>query len=62
MGLTHEHIPAGGGFGKLWRIGKVGLPLNTQVQSFYNKHAEKFRDKDYIKFRDLIRKLKLRVD
>ena len=27
--------PVGGG-GKLWRIGKVGLPVNTQLQAFYN--------------------------
>ena len=29
-------VPVGGGFGKLWRIGKVGLPVNTQIQAFYN--------------------------
>jgi hypothetical protein len=29
-------VPAGGGGGKLWRVGKVGLPVNTQVQGFYN--------------------------
>jgi len=29
-------IPAGGGGGKLWRIGKIGLPVNTQLQAFYN--------------------------
>jgi len=29
-------IPAGGGGGKLWRVGKVGLPVNTQLQGFYN--------------------------
>ncbi len=29
-------VPAGGGGGKLWRVGKVGLPVNTQVQAFYN--------------------------
>jgi hypothetical protein len=28
--------PIGGGIGKLWRIGKVGLPLNTQIVPFYN--------------------------
>jgi hypothetical protein len=28
--------PVGGGGGKLWRIGKVGLPVNTQIQAFYN--------------------------
>ncbi len=29
-------VPLGGGFGKLWRVGKVGLPINTQLQAFYN--------------------------
>jgi len=29
-------VPVGGGGGKLWRVGKVGLPVNTQVQAFYN--------------------------
>ena len=29
-------VPLGGGFGKLWRVGKVGLPVNTQLQAFYN--------------------------
>jgi len=29
-------VPVGGGGGKLWRIGKVGLPVNTQIQAFYN--------------------------
>jgi hypothetical protein len=28
--------PVGGGFGKLWRVGSVGLPVNTQIQGFYN--------------------------
>jgi hypothetical protein len=28
--------PVGGGGGKLWRVGKVGLPINTQIQGFYN--------------------------
>ena len=22
--------------GKLWRLGSVGLPVNTQIQGFYN--------------------------
>ncbi len=26
----------GAGIGKLWRLGKVGLPLNTQIVSSYN--------------------------
>lgn len=29
-------VPLGGGFGKLWRVGKVGLPINTQLQAFYS--------------------------
>ena len=29
-------VPLGAGIGKLWRIGKVGLPLNTQLVPFYN--------------------------
>jgi hypothetical protein len=29
-------VPVGGGVGKLWRVGKVGLPVNTQLQAFYN--------------------------
>lgn len=32
----HWTVPVGGGVGKLWRIGKVGLPLNTQLVPFYN--------------------------
>ncbi len=29
-------VPVGGGVRKLWRVGSVGLPINTQVQGFYN--------------------------
>lgn len=29
-------VPLGGGFGKLWRVGKVGLPVNTQLSVYYN--------------------------
>jgi hypothetical protein len=29
-------VPVGFGGGKLWRVGKVGLPINTQLQGFYN--------------------------
>jgi hypothetical protein len=29
-------VPVGGGGGKLWRVGKVGLPVNTQLAAFYN--------------------------
>jgi hypothetical protein len=29
-------VPVGAGGGKLWRVGKVGLPVNTQLAAFYN--------------------------
>jgi hypothetical protein len=29
-------VPVGAGGGKIWRIGKVGLPVNTQLTAFYN--------------------------
>jgi hypothetical protein len=29
-------VPLGGGAGKLWRLGKIGLPVNTQIQAFGN--------------------------
>ena len=29
-------VPLGGTVGKLWRVGKKGLPVNTQVGAFYN--------------------------
>jgi hypothetical protein len=32
----HWTVPLGAGVGKLWRVGKVGLPLNTQLVPFYN--------------------------
>ncbi|MBX3028313.1 neuromedin U [bacterium] len=35
-GGNHWTVPVGGGVGKVWRIGKVGLPLNTQIVPFYN--------------------------
>ncbi|HSP96292.1 MAG TPA: neuromedin U [Candidatus Dormibacteraeota bacterium] len=35
-GGNHWTLPVGAGIGKLWRIGKVGLPLNTQIVPFYN--------------------------
>ena len=34
--------PVGGGIGKLWRLGKVGLPVNTQIQTFYNAERPDF--------------------
>lgn len=33
---NHWTLPIGGGVGKLWRLGRVGLPLNTQIVPFYN--------------------------
>ncbi|MEO8604254.1 MAG: neuromedin U [bacterium] len=35
-GDNHWTVPVGGGVGRLWRLGKVGLPLNTQLVPFYN--------------------------
>ena len=35
-------VPVGGGVGKLWRVGKVGLPINTQIQAFYNAERPDF--------------------
>ena len=35
-GGNHWTLPVGAGVGKLWRIGKVGLPLNTQIVPYYN--------------------------
>jgi hypothetical protein len=29
-------VPVGFGGGRLWRLGKVGLPVNTQIQGFHN--------------------------
>lgn len=33
---NHWTLPVGGGVGRLWRIGEIGLPLNTQLVPFYN--------------------------
>lgn len=38
----HWTLPVGGGVGKVWRIGKVGLPLNTQIVPFYNAFRPEF--------------------
>jgi hypothetical protein len=35
-GDNHWTLPVGAGVGRLWRIGKIGLPLNTQIVPFYN--------------------------
>jgi hypothetical protein len=39
---NHWTVPVGGGGGKLWRVGKVGLPVNTQIQAFYNAEKPDF--------------------
>jgi hypothetical protein len=39
---NHWTVPIGGGGGKLWRVGKVGLPVNTQLQSFFNAEKPDF--------------------
>jgi hypothetical protein len=39
---NHWTVPVGGGGGKLWRVGKVGLPVNTQVQAFFNAERPRF--------------------
>ena len=41
-GDNHWTVPVGGGGGKLWRVGKVGLPINTQLQAFYNAETPEF--------------------
>jgi hypothetical protein len=33
---NHWTLPVGAGIGKLWRIGKIRLPLNTQIVPYYN--------------------------
>ncbi len=35
-------VPVGGGVGKLSRVGKVGLPINVQIQGFYNAARPEF--------------------
>lgn len=37
---NHWTVPAGGGGGKIWRLGK--LPVNTQLQAFYNAEKPDF--------------------
>ena len=39
---NHWTVPVGGGGGKLWRVGKVGLPVNTQVQAFFNAERPRY--------------------
>jgi len=33
---NHWTVPIGGGVGRLWRIGEVGLPVNTSLVPYYN--------------------------
>ena len=33
---NHWVLPVGGGVGKLWRVGSIGLPLNIQLVPYYN--------------------------
>jgi hypothetical protein len=35
----HWTVPIGGGVGRVWRLGKIGLPLNTQIVPYYNVAA-----------------------
>lgn len=35
-GGDHWTVPIGGGVGRLWRLGKIRLPLNTQIVPYYN--------------------------
>ncbi len=38
-------IPLGAGIGKIFRVGKVGLPINTSVRAYYNvEHPENAAD------------------
>lgn len=39
---NHWTVPVGGGGGKLWRVGKVGLPVNTQIQAFFNAERPRY--------------------
>lgn len=39
---SHWTVPVGGGGGKLWRVGRIGLPINTQLQAYYNADKPKF--------------------
>ena len=41
-GDNHWTVPVGGGAGKLSRVGKVGLPVNVQLQAFYNAETPEF--------------------
>jgi hypothetical protein len=41
-GDNHWTVPVGGGAGKLTRVGKVGLPINAQLQAFYNAETPEF--------------------
>ena len=38
----HWTVPVGAGVGKLWRVGKIGLPINTQLVPYYNAATPDF--------------------
>jgi hypothetical protein len=46
----HWTVPIGGGVGKLWRLGKVGLPLNTQLAPYYNAATPDFGPEWQLRF------------
>jgi len=39
---NHWTVPVGAGGGKVWRVGKVGLPVNTELEAFYNAETPKY--------------------
>jgi hypothetical protein len=43
-------VPVGGGGGKITRVGKVGLPINTQLQAFYNAETPQFAPEWQLRF------------
>jgi hypothetical protein len=38
----HWTLPVGAGIGRLWRLGKIRLPLNTQIVPYYNAFTPHF--------------------
>jgi hypothetical protein len=41
-GDNHWTVPVGGGVGKLSRLATVGLPVDAQLQAFYNAETPEF--------------------
>lgn len=39
---NHWTLPVGGGVGRLWRVGQIGLPVNTSLVPFYNAVSPDF--------------------